>query len=587
MEQYIVSARKYRPDTFKSVVGQDTLVTTLKNAIQTQRLAHAYLFCGPRGVGKTTCARIFAKTINCSNLKPDGEACNECDSCRSFNDQRSLNIFELDAASNNGVDDIRDLIEQVMVPPQIGKYRVYIIDEVHMLTPAAFNAFLKTLEEPPSYAIFILATTEKHKILPTIISRCQVYDFNRIQIADTVEYLKYVAANEIITVEDEALAVIAQKADGAMRDALSIFDQIVSFCGKDITYKTVIENLNVLDYEYYFRLIDIFLREDVTNALLILNEIINKGFDIHSFVLGLSSHFRDLLVSRDEQTLKLLQVSELVVRQYAEQAAKCEPQFIYKALEITNQCELNYRISKNKRLLVELMLIKLCQIASGEENNNSNTPLKKIVISDNKPDVPEKNATVQQSENKSVVQTADTETKQSSAVQPLQQPAIPLAKNPNIINLAGLTATANAVETENRLQAATPAVSTQNEPISENQPFTQEQLNEAWQNYALSIENDTFFANTIKGITPIKEEHSCSILVLNGHQLKEITDKKPYIEKFISQKLHNTLFELKISKDTTIQAVKTLSPTDKLSAMLQKNPNLQEFVAELELEISY
>jgi DNA polymerase-3 subunit gamma/tau len=340
----------------------------------------------------------------------------------------------------------------------------------------------------------------------------------------------------------------------------------------------------VLDYEYYFRLVDIFLSENVTNALLILNEIINKGFDIHSFVLGLSSHFRDLLVSRDEQTLKLLQVSESVVRQYAEQAAKCEPQLIYKALEITNQCELNYRISKNKRLLVELMLIKLCQIAVGD---NDNIPLKKIEISDNKRNVTEENTATQQPENKVVVQTADIKTEQSSAVQPSQQPAIPLAKDPSIINLANLTADTTVTETENKLQTTTSTVSTQNELVDENQPFTQEQLNEAWQNYAASIENDTFFANTINGIAPIKEEHCCSILVLNEHQLREITDRKPYIEKFISQKLHNNLFELKISKDTTIQAVKTLSPTDKLSAMLQKNPNLQKFVSELELEISY
>ncbi|MEG1545679.1 MAG: DNA polymerase III subunit gamma/tau, partial [Bacteroides sp.] len=299
MENYIVSARKYRPATFESVVGQKSLTTTLKNAIATQKLAHAYLFCGPRGVGKTTCARIFAKAINCAHLTPEGEACNQCESCVAFNEQRSYNIHELDAASNNSVDEIRSLIEQVRIPPQIGKYKVYIIDEVHMLTPSAFNAFLKTLEEPPKHAVFILATTEKHKVLPTILSRCQIYDFNRISVNDTVEYLQYVASKEGITAEPEALNVIAQKADGGMRDALSIFDQVVSFTGGNIQYKNVIENLNVLDYEYYFKLTDCFLESKVGESMLIFNDILNKGFDGSHFISGLASHFRDLLVSKD------------------------------------------------------------------------------------------------------------------------------------------------------------------------------------------------------------------------------------------------------------------------------------------------
>ena len=306
MENYIVSARKYRPTTFESVVGQRALTTTLKNAIATNKLAHAYLFCGPRGVGKTTCARIFAKTINCLSPASDGEACNACESCLAFNEQRSYNIHELDAASNNSVDDIRSLIEQVRIPPQIGKYKVYIIDEVHMLSPAAFNAFLKTLEEPPHHAIFILATTEKHKILPTILSRCQIYDFNRINIQDTVEHLQYVANKENIKAEPEALNVIAQKADGGMRDALSIFDQVTSFTGGNITYKGVIENLNVLDYEYYFKLTDCFLENKVSDAIILFNEILKNGFDGHHFRTGLASHFRDILVSKDPQTLPLL-----------------------------------------------------------------------------------------------------------------------------------------------------------------------------------------------------------------------------------------------------------------------------------------
>ena len=357
MENYIVSARKYRPSTFESVVGQRALTTTLKNAIATQKLAHAYLFCGPRGVGKTTCARIFAKTINCMTPTADGEACNQCESCVAFNEQRSYNIHELDAASNNSVDDIRQLVEQVRIPPQIGKYKVYIIDEVHMLSASAFNAFLKTLEEPPRHAIFILATTEKHKILPTILSRCQIYDFNRISVEDTVNHLSYVASKEGITAEPEALNVIAMKADGGMRDALSIFDQVVSFTGGNITYKSVIDNLNVLDYEYYFRLTDSFLENKVSDALLLFNDVLNKGFDGSHFITGLSSHFRDLLVAKDAVTLPLLEVGASIRQRYQEQAQKCPLPFLYRAMKLCNECDLNYRVSKNKRLLVELTLI--------------------------------------------------------------------------------------------------------------------------------------------------------------------------------------------------------------------------------------
>lgn len=367
MSNYIVSARKYRPATFMSVVGQRSLTTTLKNAITGNHLAHAYLFCGPRGVGKTTCARIFAKTINCQNRTADGEACNVCESCQSFNDQRSYNIHELDAASNNSVEDIRSLIDQVRIPPQIGKYSVYIIDEVHMLSSQAFNAFLKTLEEPPAHAIFILATTEKHKIIPTILSRCQIYDFNRIGIADTVEHLQYVAAQENVTAEVEALNVIAQKSDGGMRDALSIFDQIVSFSGNNITYKDVIENLNVLDYEYYFKLVDAFINNDVFKAVLILNEILSKGFEAQHFITGLSSHFRDLLMCKDASTVVLLEVGASIKERYLQQSEICPAPFLYKAIEISNECDLNYRQSRNKRLLVELALIRLSQLSDSKK----------------------------------------------------------------------------------------------------------------------------------------------------------------------------------------------------------------------------
>ncbi|MBR4846446.1 MAG: DNA polymerase III subunit gamma/tau, partial [Bacteroidaceae bacterium] len=366
MEDYIVSARKYRPMNFDSVVGQRALTTTLKNAIATGKLAHAYLFCGPRGVGKTTCARIFAKTINCQHLTADGEACGQCESCMAFSEQRSYNIHELDAASNNSVEDIRTLIEQVRIPPQIGQYKVFIIDEVHMLSTAAFNAFLKTLEEPPHHAIFILATTEKHKILPTILSRCQIYDFNRMNVNDTVEHLKYVAEKEGIETEAEALNVIAQKADGGMRDALSIFDQVVSFTGGHVTYQRVIENLNVLDYEYYFRITDTLLNNKVSEAMLLLNEILNKGFDGHHFINGLASHMRDLLVSRDASTLPLLEVSDGVRARYSEQAQRCDTKFLYRAIKVCNDCDLNYRTSKNKRLLVEITLIQVAQLTTDD-----------------------------------------------------------------------------------------------------------------------------------------------------------------------------------------------------------------------------
>jgi DNA polymerase-3 subunit gamma/tau len=374
--RYIVSARKYRPSTFQSVVGQKSLTTTLKNAIISNKLAHAYLFCGPRGVGKTTCARIFAKTINCFHSTQEGEACNECESCRSFNENRSLNIHELDAASNNSVDDIRALTEQVRIMPQLGKYKVYIIDEVHMLSPQAFNAFLKTLEEPPRHAVFILATTEKHKILPTILSRCQIYDFSRICINDIVEYLEFVAKQENISYEREALNIIAQKADGGMRDALSIFDQVVSFSQGNVTYKTVIENLNVLDYDYYFRITDAVLQNHVAQCLLLLNEILNKGFDGQHILSGLALFFRDVLICKDPQTIVLFEAGDAVKEKYLELARRCETSFLYRAMELTNETDLSYRYSKNKRFAIELLLIRLCQSKVSSEESDKKKILK-------------------------------------------------------------------------------------------------------------------------------------------------------------------------------------------------------------------
>ncbi len=369
MEEYIVSARKYRPMTFDSVVGQSALTTTLKNAVKNGKLAHAYLFCGPRGVGKTTCARIFAKAINCEHPSEDGEACNECESCKAFNEQRSYNIFELDAASNNGVDHIKELMEKTRIPPQIGKYKVFIIDEVHMLSSAAFNAFLKTLEEPPSHVIFILATTEKHKILPTILSRCQIYDFERMTIPNTINHLKMVAGKEGISYEEQALAVIAEKADGGMRDALSIFDQAVSFCQGNLTYKKVTEDLNVLDSDNYFKLIDCALENKVSEMMLLLNGILDKGFDGGNMIQGLARHVRNVLMAKDAKTLPLLETSEAQKAKYQQQAQKAPTPFLYKALQITNKCDINYRQSSNKRLLVELTLIEIGQITQPDDKD--------------------------------------------------------------------------------------------------------------------------------------------------------------------------------------------------------------------------
>ena len=362
MDNFIVSARKYRPATFQSVVGQHHITSTLKNAIKNQQLAQAFLFCGPRGVGKTTCARILAKTINCTNLSAETEACGTCDSCRAFQQGNSFSIHELDAASNNSVEDIRSLIEQVRIPPQTGKFKIYIIDEVHMLSQAAFNAFLKTLEEPPSYAIFILATTEKHKILPTILSRCQIFDFNRIKVEDMASHLQEIAQAESVQAEDEALHLIAQKADGGLRDALSMFDQLVSFSNKDLSYKSVVENLHVLDYDYFFKVSTAIEKEDTAGALLLFNEVLEKGFDGLHFVSGLGDHFRNLLVAKDNKTIGLLEVSGAVKQQYLEQSASLDAGLLLSALNIANQCELQYKNSKNQRLQVELALLKMCHI---------------------------------------------------------------------------------------------------------------------------------------------------------------------------------------------------------------------------------
>ena len=380
MENYIVSARKYRPMTFDTVVGQHALTTTLKNAVKSGKLAHAYLFCGPRGVGKTTCARIFAKAINCMNPTAEGEACNECESCKAFNEQRSLNIFELDAASNNSVENIKALMEQTRIPPQVGRYKVFIIDEVHMLSSAAFNAFLKTLEEPPAHVVFILATTEKHKILPTILSRCQIYDFERMTVENTIAHLKMVAEKEGISYEESALALIAEKADGGMRDALSIFDQAASFCQGNITYDKVLEDLNELDADNYFRMVDLAMENKVSDLMLLLNSIIEKGFDGGNVVTGLASHIRNVLMSKDESTLKLLETSKEQTEKFKAQAQKCPTRFLYQALKVLNQCDVCYKQSSNKRLLVELTLIEVAQLTQPDDGVSAGRGPKRLKI---------------------------------------------------------------------------------------------------------------------------------------------------------------------------------------------------------------
>lgn len=602
MENYIVSARKYRPATFESVVGQHALTTTLKNAIATGKLAHAYLFCGPRGVGKTTCARIFAKTINCMHPTAEGEACNECESCVAFNEQRSYNIHELDAASNNSVDDIRQLVEQVRIPPQIGKYKVYIIDEVHMLSSSAFNAFLKTLEEPPHHAIFILATTEKHKILPTILSRCQIYDFNRISVEDTVNHLTYVAAKEGITAEPEALNVIALKADGGMRDALSIFDQVVSFTGGNITYQSVIANLNVLDYEYYFQLTDYFLTNQVSNALLLLNNVLNKGFDGNHFITGLASHFRDLLVSKDSVTLPLLQVGASIRERYQKQAQHCPLPFIYKAMKLCNDCDLNYRTSKNKRLLVEITLIQITQLTAPDEEEVSEGHRPKQTI---KPTfnhsvqvtAPQQTATVQTA--------APSQPTPKTAIQPAAQVSTAAGTN-SAQPLTNVSQTTTAIllsqkneekkaptlsinnlgvsikHTQTEKQAYKPAVPNPT-IVAEPSPtdddcmlLTDQNVNYCWQEYAQRMPNEQ--------IAIAKRMHAMHLTLLENSTFEAVVDNEiiakefetlaPDIQTYLRTRLRNRKATLNIRVSAPNEKVRAYSRVEKFQLMAQKNKDL-------------
>ena len=591
MENYIVSARKYRPTTFESVVGQEALTTTLKNAIATGKLAQAYLFCGPRGVGKTTCARIFAKTINCLNPQEDGEACNECESCKSFNEQRSFNIFELDAASNNSVDNIRQLVEQVHIPPQIGKYKVYIIDEVHMLSTSAFNAFLKTLEEPPRHAIFILATTEKHKILPTILSRCQIYDFNRINVEDIVAHLARVAAKEGIHAEPEALNVIALKADGGMRDALSIFDQVTSFTKGNITYQQVLENLNVLDYEYYFRLTDYLLGGKVTESLLLLNEVINKGFDAGNFITGLGSHFRDVLVSKDEATTSLLEVGASIRNRYKEQAKKCPLPFLYKAMKLCNDCDLSYRLSKNKRFLVELTLIQLAQLTSNDEepsgglspkstikplfykqaSSNAQATVSKPVV----PTTPSAEKAPEKGTNSAGIsfqQSHKAEERKIKTVKDLSSLSISISKRPNDVSK----------ETAQVPKESATAISL------EKQPIHADDLKSKWEQYAnnLPLEQVAMAKKMLNTQIDLIDESKIDIKVDNKLAANDYQTILPDLRQYLRKALHNDFLEINITINESIEQPKAFTKTERFQEMVEKNHTLLDLKKEFALEFS-
>ena len=573
MENYIVSARKYRPITFESVVGQQALTQTLRNAIRTNHLAHAYLFCGPRGVGKTTCARIFAKTINCLSPTEENDACNQCESCTAFNEQRSFNIHELDAASNNSVEDIRSLIDQVRIPPQIGKYSVYIIDEVHMLSGNAFNALLKTLEEPPKHAIFILATTEKHKILATILSRCQVYDFNRITVADTISHLQYVAQKENINASEEALNVVAQKADGGMRDALSIFDQLVAFCGTNISYEQAIEVLNVLDSDYYFRLVDAALSGDVSNALLLLNEVLVKGFDAGHFITGFAQHLRDVLVSKDSATVALLETPEVIRQQYQAQAQRCAAKWLFNALDIMNTCDINYRTAKNKRLTVELALIKLCRLLEPAEPIQTNTqPTQRTAVASPQPSV------------KTVTQPS-TPIQQQATVKPTITPPPPkpvIGAMPSLGNL-GLINTNAASNQANSAQTSTGQSTTTEK---RNTPFTIDQLKSAWVGQVKNFEKEERFKAMLITYEPVMDsEHMFHITVKNQLQKKVFSQFGKQLMDNIRNELQNDHIQLKVEIDEHVIGQVAYTASEKYKLLAQQNPQLDDLRQRMNLQL--
>ena len=596
MEEYIVSARKYRPMTFDSVVGQSALTTTLKNAVKSGKLAHAYLFCGPRGVGKTTCARIFAKAINCEHPREDGEACNTCESCQAFNEQRSYNIFELDAASNNGVDQIKTLMEQTRIPPQVGKYKVFIIDEVHMLSAAAFNAFLKTLEEPPSHVIFILATTEKHKILPTILSRCQIYDFERMTVPNTIAHLKMVAEKEGIQYEEQALAVIAEKADGGMRDALSIFDQAASFCQGDITYQKVIEDLNVLDSDNYFKLVDLALENKVSQMMLLLDNILGKGFDGGNMIQGLAQHVRNVMMAKDTQTLPLLETSEEQKAKYVEQAKKAPTPFLYKALQLMNNCDVQYRQSSNKRLLVELTLIQIGQITQPEDQDvpsAGRTPhrLKSLfqkIVAQLKP-ASQGAGAGQESGSKAPVREAQPVAAATAA-------PISTVRKGSQVKLKGIGMSfANLEKTEqisqriynpiDQLKEETPAST--GAAANHDQPFTQEQVEGQWISMCLRMQGIKDFiglANRMKPIVPtITDFPHIEVVIDNKLLLDDVVKIKGRILQTFRIGLNNSQVTLDYRLAESDEVTRILSKREILENMIKENPAIGKLTQDLRL----
>ncbi|MCL2413761.1 MAG: DNA polymerase III subunit gamma/tau [Bacteroidales bacterium] len=576
MENYIVSARKYRPETFDTVVGQEAITTTLKNAIKSGHLAQAFLFCGPRGVGKTTCARILARTINCFNPTENMEACGVCESCESFKNNASYNIHELDAASNNSVENIRSLIEQVRVPPQVGKYKIYIIDEVHMLSTAAFNAFLKTLEEPPAYAKFILATTEKHKILPTILSRCQIFDFKRIKIEDIANHLTKISEKESITAEPDALHIIAQKADGGLRDALSMFDQLVSFSGNNLTYQSVIENLNVLDYDYYFQIVDAFLKGDLPSSLRIFNEIMDCGFDGQHFIIGLGEHLRNLLVCKDPQTVNLLEVGETIKAKYLQQAQACPIAFLIKALDINNQCDLNYRNASNKRLSVEIALMQIASFFLPEVDVKPESP--PFIAPAVKLETTEKTVGKETSGNevRGVVEPIETPAPRTphSVAEPVNPAQEPIKPKPTA-SLKSLLAEPSKTEVKE-------------EAVVENsKDITFEDIQNAWKSYSETQEKDPPFLNLLQTAEIQLNGEILEVVLASLVQEKFLLEKKTEVMNYLRSKLSNTSLQLKtIVNEAKVQNI-LHTPSEKFVKLSEKNPELKRLREVLDLEIQY
>lgn len=604
MSDYIVSARKYRPSTFNTVVGQKALVQTLKNAIANSKLAHAYLFCGPRGVGKTTCARIFAKTINCEHRTADGEACNECDSCRSMGEQRSYNVYELDAASNNSVDNIRELIDQVQIPPQIGKYKVFIIDEVHMLSTAAFNAFLKTLEEPPKHAIFVMCTTEKQKILPTILSRCQTYDFQRISMQDIADQLAYIAGQEGIKTEPQALLTIARKADGGMRDALSVFDQISSFTSGNVTYQATIENLNILDYELFFRLTDAALQGSIPAAMVMLDEVIRKGFDPQYFIGGWASHLRDLMVSQDPATLKLIEAGPEVAVRYQQQAANCKPYFLYNAVMIANDCDYNYRNSRNKRLSVEIAIVRICQLMNPMQapQQPQKAPMQNVQPAPAVRQMPQQAPAPQpqvQSAPQSVPQSAPVAqqplpvaprqaspapvAQRQAPVQPVAQRGAPMAGR-GVSMMASLHATGAA----NQPAAGRSAGSNAAQQEDQNEPVDESALRNQWTEYTQTIPSEKILITAmLNSRVQLLEDTHVAVTVMSEEQQQRIDEHREEILQYLRRQLRNSHLQISFAVSKGDGVKLAFTPRERMDEIQSENPEIiQELLDTFGLELS-